>query len=946
MDTSTAECRLCLSQKDLVLVFNCDDVGLKTMKELILLTTGVEILEKDVISRKICTHCSKFVIKMHEFRERSIKTDKYLKEKCIEHLRATEMKIPNTNVTITTTKQLRKDKLDDSNHNNHSICQNELNELDGSEKDENFIILDSYSLNSDIPQKVKVHETVSELFTRNPNLKLRSDVLAFDLNPFISLELDAVEQYCSDNNINLKLAAERANSNCSSEESISRDNLKEAQFKIISNDSSTRKRKSSESNETVAATQQSKVKKRRLPSSDFIPDTDQSNPTLFETLGLKPSSSKKTKTHKCNICLSVHKSAKVLKFHYQEHFYCNFCKARFKLIERRISHEKKCTVGHALNSKPYVELTKVDLDLNITNKYLLHNCNAGINTNSIHCNEVIELSDDDEPVIKSTSITNVRVVGTEFSSIEKVTNVTETELNTVTTYSPAKSNTSPQSPAATVGNNEILPQIEVSDTPNAEVLPVQYASTAIVRPDVRIKGDILLNKDNLNGSDIVLLKELLQNAKRVVSKSLKEPTSKEITRNGTMKNMFLQLALYKVPVNIRHGQHCVTISGPESETNKEVTMWNHKTPLPLINRKTNTDITNITLKPSETVPTNSPATNNNPASETALTNTVKTDNRETVHSSVSVQSIVNDAISKIYQTIENMLMPNTESSQTHCSSQDQTKVNMPSQSSVPVTFPNGVQTAFPQRFIPNFLNTSNAHLLNSRHNNSPVNSNASSPQILPHAQNNVMVNNLTNNSRQQLTAPSSTSINSTNGISQVFRSPNVTMTGSNHRSILRPNNNSPLNSNVTSQQIVLHTPNNVIVNNMPNSSQQQFTPLSSTSINSTNGMSQVFRSPNATMIGSNHPSILRPGSNPLVTDSTITNYNRLSAPPNQNNVQFTYSNSNNRQITLPLLNNESVILNPLVANRNTTQNEFTNNNIPENTLNVPMIRVKSIHELK
>ncbi|CAG9839430.1 unnamed protein product [Diabrotica balteata] len=627
------------------------------MKELIFLTTGVEILEKDVVSRKICTACSQVVIKMHEFRERSIKTDKYLKEKCIQRLKATEMKIPNTNVTITTTKQLRTETLDDSYHNNHNLYQNELNEVDGSKKDEN----DTYSHNLNIPKKVKVHESVSELFKRHPNLKLRTDVLSFDVNPCISLELDAVEKYCSDNNINLKLATDDKNisiTNNSAETSISENtSYSPDNLEIISNHLSKRKRESNESNnnnEEITVTQQSKIKRRRLSSSDFISDTDQRNPTLFETLELKPSqpSSKQTKTHKCKICLSIHKNAKTLKIHYQEHFCCSFCRARFRIVERRISHEKKCTIGHALNSRPYVELTRVDFDPNIRNKYL--NCNSVINKNSLHGNEVILLSDDEEPVNKSTSITNITVVATESSSIENVTNKCLTELNNVTTYSPAKYNTFVQSPTA-ISNNELLSQTEVSNTTDAEVLSVQYSSTAIVRPDIRLQEDTLVDINNIKGSDNILLKDLLRHAKRVKHKLLKAPSNEDITRNGIMKNMFLQLGLYKVPVNIRHGQHCVTISEQESNTTKEVTMWNDIKPLPLLNKKANVDIKNITLKLSETV----------------LTKSVKTNNPAKVQRRHSIPYVLYGPISKIRQTVSNMATSNTQYSNTH-STQDQT----------------------------------------------------------------------------------------------------------------------------------------------------------------------------------------------------------------------------------------------------------------------------------
>uniref|UniRef100_A0A6P7H073 GPI-anchored protein pfl2 isoform X3 n=1 Tax=Diabrotica virgifera virgifera TaxID=50390 RepID=A0A6P7H073_DIAVI len=848
-------------------------------------------------------------------------------EKCIKHLTATKMKIPNTNVTITTKKLLRKEKLDDCNNNNDNLCQNESDE---SKKEEN----NRYSHNASIPRKVSVHKSVSELFLRHPNLKLRTDVLAFDVSPCVSLELDEVEKYCNDNNINLKLATERAtrvntarkkttalnnknisNWNSSSEANTSKDKIispnnpenaqaplkvspisirlgedrnnfkvtpisikladDRAKFKIIS-DSSKRKRESSENTETITVTKQSKIKRRRLSSSDFTSDKDQTNPTLFETLGLKPSqpSSEQTNTYKCNICLSVQKNAKALKHHYREHFCCSFCKTRFRLVERRISHEKKCTVRHALNSKPYVKLTRVEL----INKYPLHSGNSVINKNSVDCNEVIVLSDDDEPVIKSTNVSNVSnslvsksnsgvllgithaqnsrskvsrpekqiktanavsVVTTESSSIEKGTNDGEAELGKITTYSPAKSNTFPK-PPATVGTNDVLPQTDVSSN-NAEVPPVQYSSTAIVRPDVKIKEDTLLNANNLNGSDITLLKELLKHAKGVESKSLKEPTPEDISRNGTMKNMFLQLALYRVPVNIRHGQHSVTFSKAETEINKEVTMWDDINPLSLLNRNANMDITNVSLNPSETV----------------LVNSGQTNNPATLQRSVPVPVILNSAVSRMHQTLGIMLTPNTQYSKTHSSSQAQTIIsspNTPSQSSVTVTSPNGVRTVFSQSFTPNFLNNSNAHLLNSTNNTSPQNSNASSQQILP------------------------------------------------------------------------RTLNNEIVNNATNSSQKEFIPISNTSINSTNGVSHVFRSPGDLR------TVVIDGKS-VVIDSNIIGYQRLRGAPTQSNMQFIYSNSNNRQIAAPLLNNQRVILNATVANCTTTQNTVTSNNIQQNILN-------------
>ncbi|CAG9839427.1 unnamed protein product [Diabrotica balteata] len=944
-------CRLCLSEKELNCVFknNSNKVDLQ---EVIFITTGVQILENDIISRKICLNCSNTVIKIQEFREISINSDRYLKEKCIEHLKVAEIKIPNTDVTITTRKRHIKEKQDDPSTSVPEKTDCNIlsqNKLDVSKEEES----DDYSHNSNIPMKVTVHESVSKLFALYPNLKLRTGVLVFDLNPFVSLELDAVEKYCDDNNINLKLTSESVdNVNIADQKTIPKNNFSDlnfcsetniledkesftnpqsnhatlrmtrfrikqvdilnkfkvgpirttrsnnpSKFNIIPEDSFKRSRESSKSEVSVTDTQQSNLKRRKLLSSDFISNTD-------------------------NIC----------------YFYCSFCKAKFRDIEYRLCHEQKCTVGQALNSKPYVELIKVDLDLKIRKKYLLHDTIS--DQKQVSPNEVIELFNNDQSLVDSTIVTNI---ATEPNNVVNVENKFETEsknhIDNCNTFSQT---------IDTLGNKEPLPQIGVSNTPNgvvpANVLPLQYLSTAIVRPTIILRNDSLLNDSNMCGSDIALLKELIQNSKRILRKDplMQTVASKDITQTWTVKNMFSQLRLYKVPIKIRCGAHSISSSTPEIKIEKEVDIWHDIKPIILINTNSMVDINKTILRPSGIVLTNSLRTNKKDSSLTIKTGSLRT-NKKTILlkrsiSSQTPQNIGNGVKMKISRIISSTQKKNKVCSQNISSTQ----------SSATITPSNSVQTVFSQNsgtIITNVYNQTQVNL----------------PQTL------------------------NSSINTTNNYTEQIFTPNLLNNTSNVQQIFIPANNT-LTSHGSHLQILSHTLNNAVVNNIDNNSQQMYIPLSSNSINSTNCISQVFGSSSGTVMpATNQSSILIPVTNPMVPDGSIPNLNvinplsnvpnqitplstvpnqitplttipnqitpvstvpnqitplstvpnhitPLSTVPNQTNVGFTYSYSNNTQNAVSLVNNPPILVNSPVPNCNVTSSIFASNEVQQNML--------------
>ncbi|XP_050514307.1 uncharacterized protein LOC126889766 isoform X2 [Diabrotica virgifera virgifera] len=855
MDTGTAECRLCLSQEELVLVFNCEDVGPKKMNELILLTTGVEILENDVISKKICLNCSNTVIKMHEFREISSNSDRYLKEKLVELLKVTEMKIPNTDVTVTTRKQLIQEKQDDSNTNVPENTESNTlgqNKLDVSKEED----IDDFSHNSDVLRNVIVHESVSNLFSLHPNLKLRSGVLALDINPFVSLKLDAVEKYCNNNNINLKLGIQRpVNVNIVDKKTIPlpKNGFSDSNFRSETNILEDKESfKTPQSNQTMLNTTPFSIKLVDIQSKFKVDpiNTSSNDPSKFKVVP-KDFFKRTRESSESEVSVKDTQQGKFKKrklLSSMQHFGCRFCKKKFRNSEYKRRHEQQCTIGYALNSKPYVELIRVDLDLKIRNKYLFNIRNKYLSNNTsfgqrkISPNEVIELSDNDESVLDSTTITSV---ATEPSSIEKMGNECETKSKNPPTID-------------ILGDEKYLPRFEVSNTPNevvpANVLPVQYLSTSIVRPTILIRNDSLLNGGDMYGSDIALVKELIQNSKqtvryRLVTKntSLQTLASKDITSTFTLKNMFSQLKLYKVPIKIRSGEHSVTTSKPEIETEKEVDGWHDIKPVLLTNTNSIVDINNMRLRPLRTkkkdslwtykIGTASSKQFNYELKKTNKKASFKAKNLKCSISSQTPQTIGNGVKENIIPDSSKMSL--TQEENKVCSQNTSSTIITPPST---ITPPNAVQTVFSQN-------------------------------------NGTIIANVYNQSQVNLSQTLNSSVHMTNNYTEQIFTPDVLNNTSNVQQMFIPTNNT-LNSHAGHLQILSHTLNNALVNNIDNNSQQMFIPLSSNSINSANCIPQLFGSSNGTvMAANNQSSILIPIMSPMVSDGSIPNLNVITPSP-------------------------------------------------------------------
>ncbi|KAJ8943052.1 hypothetical protein NQ318_022596 [Aromia moschata] len=72
-------CRLCLSKNNLVWIFDRRIENSENMKDVIYITTGVQINMNDTVSQKICNKCCEITVRMFEFRRISLANDRRLK---------------------------------------------------------------------------------------------------------------------------------------------------------------------------------------------------------------------------------------------------------------------------------------------------------------------------------------------------------------------------------------------------------------------------------------------------------------------------------------------------------------------------------------------------------------------------------------------------------------------------------------------------------------------------------------------------------------------------------------------------------------------------------------------------------------------------------------------------------------------------------------------------
>ncbi|CAG9857937.1 unnamed protein product [Phyllotreta striolata] len=539
-------CRLCLSTKELVLVFD-ERLNQKIdMKNVIFLTTGVEILDTDLISQKICSTCQQVTEKVHQFRQRAQKTDKFLKDQLCEEIK----KIPDRKVTakvsnadaITSIGANTEKKSPISEKKLPVIATTSVNEInnkpDRPQVEIECLDIQEVTSKSDVPvadeknveapstpcvqkdgsssetpsdlldinpssspsrseeteeepiqwaskdvadnstnTKVTVDDSVKNLFSKHPNLKLPNFALNYNYHPFVSLEIDFVEEYFQRNNLNM-----------SKQVKCSIKNYKKS-LKQIANDSETTPRVC---DNPVKKPKKSKSKHKKSDESSKMQQSleelatkqdDVESPTLMDTLKLLP----KENVIRCNICNLPLSDEDSLVLHKKQHLQCPSCKTEFDSLASRNEHDNQCLVKRCLDSEVTVDLTR--LDRKKLDKY---------------SNETIEISDDE--AVPTPSI-----------------------------------------PVETVSN--------------------QYrSSTSIIRPVVEISDNNLLTNLDSSVHESILLKELVKNIKKKsISHSTpfqhSSPPVVEHTKQKTakIKSLVSLLNNYnRVPVEVKRGKFSVS----------------------------------------------------------------------------------------------------------------------------------------------------------------------------------------------------------------------------------------------------------------------------------------------------------------------------------------------------------------------------------------------------
>ncbi|CAG9759753.1 unnamed protein product [Ceutorhynchus assimilis] len=147
-------CRLCPNKTQLKSIFDEPFSGNINIKEAIFIVTGIEVLENDEISVKICNRCLKITTAMVKYRKDANRQDKFLRRKCNTDARIKKV-LPSTS-------SAKKTKRD-----------------------------------------LDVHKSIAQISNLFPTLKLPSICKKQDMAAFITLPLGEVEKYFKDRKLNM-----------------------------------------------------------------------------------------------------------------------------------------------------------------------------------------------------------------------------------------------------------------------------------------------------------------------------------------------------------------------------------------------------------------------------------------------------------------------------------------------------------------------------------------------------------------------------------------------------------------------------------------------------------------------------------------------------------------------------------------------------------------------
>ncbi|KAJ8943053.1 hypothetical protein NQ318_022597 [Aromia moschata] len=376
-------CRLCLSKDNLVWIFDKRLESSENMKDVIYITTGVEIHMKDLISQKICKQCCEVTIKMFEFRRKSLANDRILREQSKKYLKKI-VKRPTDDIT------------------NQSSVKSSLTVDPGMKAEAQNPEQESCLV-------FKVHPTVRDLFKLYPQIKLPTACLKAHITPFVSMPVHQVENYFKERKMDMNrhiqlvstskkcktnITPTSATGDASEYSEITQGASDNNQNGIYSSknivptnpcheiqatkntenahENTTSDKKNSENLirqeshrdkkrkfvETEAAPKNRCIKKPMIVKS-VVSTSDISTISLPLTQSVE--SSPYVSKYICDICNSVENSAKALKRHHRViHLTCHLCTTRFPSIESKQNHIKNICIikKRILNNLPYIEVEK------------------------------------------------------------------------------------------------------------------------------------------------------------------------------------------------------------------------------------------------------------------------------------------------------------------------------------------------------------------------------------------------------------------------------------------------------------------------------------------------------------------------------------------------------------------------------------------------------------
>ncbi|CAH1992890.1 unnamed protein product [Acanthoscelides obtectus] len=616
MEDVTEVCRLCLEKKTLVWIFDTR-INVNDMKNIIHLTTGVEICSDDGISQKVCSRCLQIATKMYDFREAAQRSDILLKEKL----------------------RLLMEKK--------NVSSNKLTANASAEKNSEPAKAEAGPapvINKVKKPAVTVHPSIKQISAKYSNIMIPKKCIRLDMLPVVTMTMNEVEIYFEKKNIDFQKHARqvlrhakmgsmtmdlkntqgaecssKTNASESSELQYSRQDVV-TPIKIATNKTGYTIVPNAQSNKstevTKECTEEVNSNKRKLSETEADTANKKIN-TTSDTFVLQVG--KSAPLYICDICNSVQYSLNVLNKHKLKHLVCQFCKTRLKSMELKQQHlEKECEVKNLKSSclvSSEVKLEKVDLNRRIREKY--PDAFAGFpplpNTKVVSSNEgdksesnndkaiindirsknaessnIIEIIDDDDDETESvavdtnqTKVLQKPIKKTNINCYKSTTSINKSEVSST-------SDSSTNLQASSSSNNDINPATA------REVA----SSVCVLKPDINIINSSILDHVDPKASDIKLMREFLTQYKNSLLRScLNQSTQTDLMVNSTIiinqnelttefKDLKNLLHFYKIPVVLKHGKFSVSYTSDEvQEKQKKMCLWDNLKPIDIIDPK-------------------------------------------------------------------------------------------------------------------------------------------------------------------------------------------------------------------------------------------------------------------------------------------------------------------------------------------------------------------------